>query len=157
VQKFVKESEFEASADEVFAFHERPDAFELLQPPWQTFEIIQPPSSLEVGTIVKLRVKVGPLWQTIVAEHVDYQPGRMFADRMVKGPFKHWLHRHMVTPLEPGRCRLTDDIEYQLPMGAAGQLFGGWFAKRSLERLFDYRHQVTREHCERSDSELSGD
>jgi ligand-binding SRPBCC domain-containing protein len=146
--RFTKESVIRAPAARVFAFHEAPDAFERLQPPWQTTEIVHPPASLEVGTRVVLRVKVGPFWQTLVAEHVEYEPGRMFADRLVKGPFKTWLHRHIVTPRGEDTCVLTDDIEYELPLGALGRTFGGRFARKNLERLFDFRHRVTRKACE---------
>ncbi len=145
---FVKESVIPASAETVFAFHEASDAFERLQPPWQTTEIVQPPTSLEVGTRVILKIKVGPLWQTIVAEHVAYEPGKMFADRMIKGPFPKWLHKHIITPRGENECLLTDEIEYELPLGLLGRTFGGWFAKRNLERLFEFRHRVTREACE---------
>ena len=145
---FKKESLIHASAERVFAFHEAPDAFGRLQPPWQTTEVIQPPTSLEVGTRVILRVKVGPFWQTMVAEHVEYEPGKMFADRLIKGPFAAWLHRHVITPRGDDQCVLIDDIEYELPLGALGRAFGGGFARKNLERLFDYRHQVTREACE---------
>ncbi len=146
--RFVKESLIKASADTVFAFHEREDAFARLQPPWQTTEILVPPASLAVGTRVTLRTKVGPIWQTIEAEHVAYEPGRMFADTMIRGPFSHWLHTHLVTPHGPHACTLTDDIEYELPLGALGRLVGGAFARRELQRLFDYRHEVTRRACE---------
>jgi len=146
--RFTKESVIKASAEAVFAFHEAPDAFERLQPPWQESEVVQPPSSLEVGTRVILRAKFGPLWQTIVAEHVEYEPGKMFADRMVEGPFPKWLHRHIVTPRGESECVLIDDIEYELPLGILGRVFGGWFATRNLERLFEFRHRVTREACE---------
>ena len=146
--RFKKESVIRASAARVFAFHEAPDAFERLQPPWQTSEIVQPPASLAVGTRVVLRVKVGPFWQTLVAEHVEYEPGRMFADRLVKGPFKKWLHRHVVTPRGDDECVLSDDIEYELPLGVLGQTFGGGFATKNLERLFDFRHEVTKSACE---------
>lgn len=147
---FTKESIIRASAAKVFAFHEAPDAFERLQPPWQTSDILQPPSSLEVGTRVVLRTKVGPLWQTIVAEHVAYEPGKMFADRMLRGPFASWLHKHIVTPRGEHECLLTDEIEYELPLGLLGRLAGGAYARRNLERLFEFRHQVTREACEKS-------
>ncbi len=145
---FRRESLIEASAERVFAFHEAPDAFERLQPPWQKTEIIQPPTSLEVGTRVVLRVGLGPFWQTLVAEHVAYEPGHLFADRMIEGPFASWLHQHIVTPQGPDRCLLTDDIEYELPLGSVGRVFGGWIARRMLDRMFDYRHAVTREACE---------
>jgi len=146
--RFKKESLIEASAERVFAFHEAPDAFERLQPPWQKTEIIQPPTSLEVGTRVVLRIGLGPFWQTLVAEHVAYEPGYLFADRMIEGPFPSWLHQHIVTPQGPDRCLLTDDIEYELPLGFVGRVFGGWISKRMLDRMFDYRHRVTREACE---------
>ncbi|MFZ1865071.1 MAG: SRPBCC family protein [Polyangiales bacterium] len=146
--RFVKESVIRASAETVFAFHEAPNAFERLQPPWQETDIVQPPESLEVGTRVILRAKFGPVWQTIVAEHVAYEPGKMFADKMVEGPFPKWVHKHVVTPKDENECILTDDIEYDLPLGVVGRLFGGWFARRNLERLFEFRHRVTREACE---------
>jgi len=146
--RFTKESVIKASAAKVFAFHESPDAFERLQAPWQESEVVQPPSSLEVGTRVILRAKFGPLWQTIVAEHVEYEPGRMFADQMVEGPFPKLYHRHVVTPRGDSECLLTDDIEYELPLGLLGRVFGGWVASRNLARLFEFRHRVTREACE---------
>lgn len=146
--RFIKESRIRASAQTVFAFHEAPDAFERLQPPWQKSEIVTPPSSLAVGTRVVVRIKLGLIWQTIEAEHVAYEPGRSFADRMIRGPFASWHHQHIVTPRGPDECTLTDDIEYELPLGAIGRLLGARFARGELERLFAFRHEVTRRACE---------
>lgn len=145
--RFLKETVFPVSAEELWAFHERPDVLQLLTPPWQKTEIVQPPVSLEVGTRVILRTKLGPFWQTVVAEHVEYERGRMFADRIVKGPFARWLHRHTVTPRGPSESMLTDDIDYELPLGVLGRVFGGFYARRQLERLFEFRHEVTRREC----------
>lgn len=146
--KFVRESRIEAPASVVFAFHERPDALQLLTPPWQKTEIVQPPTSLAVGTRVILRTKIGPIWQTLEAEHVEYEPGVMFADRVVRGPFKSWLHRHIVTPIDDRSSTLRDDIEYELPLGALGRIAGGWFARGQLEKLFEHRHAITKRYCE---------
>jgi ligand-binding SRPBCC domain-containing protein len=146
--RFLREIQIEAPAARVFGFHEAPDALARLTPPWQKTKIIQPPSSLAVGTRVILETYVGPIPQRIEAEHVEYEAGRMFADRMVKGPFKYWLHRHIVTPIDDARCTLTDDVEYELPLGALGRVFGAGFARRELDRLFDYRHAVTKKACE---------
>ena len=148
MMRFVKESHIGASAERVFAFHEEKDAFERLQPPWQKTEIVTPPSSLAVGTRVVLRTRIGPLWQTIEAEHIAYEPGRMFADKMNRGPFASWVHKHIVTPHGPHESTLIDDIDYELPLGALGRLFGAAFARRELERLFAYRHEITRRACE---------
>ena len=39
--QFVKESIIKATSEKVFAFHELPDAFERLMPPWENATIIQ--------------------------------------------------------------------------------------------------------------------
>ncbi|MHC5211814.1 MAG: SRPBCC family protein, partial [Planctomycetota bacterium] len=114
--RFVKESVIPASREEVFAFHERADAFELLQPPWDRVEILAPPHGLEVGTRVELRTRVGPFWIAIVAEHVAYERHVRFEDVMRKGPFPRWHHRHLFFDHHEG-CRLRDEIDYAPPFG----------------------------------------
>jgi ligand-binding SRPBCC domain-containing protein len=151
--KFLKASVIRAPASVVFAFHERPDALALLTPPWQRTEIVQPPASLAVGTRVILRTRFALVWQTIVAEHVEYERGRMFADRMVEGPFARWLHRHIITPVDETSSTLTDDVDYDLPLGVLGRVFGAPIARGQLDRLFAYRHEVTRRACEQHEGQ----
>ena len=141
--RFVKESILPATVEEVFAFHERPDAFALLQPPWERVEIVEPPRGLEVGTRVEVRSKVGPFWTTLVAEHVAYEKNVAFEDVMRGGPFAHWHHKHLFFEHEEG-CVLRDEIEYALPLGILGRLVAPLFVRPRLQRLFDYRHDVTR-------------
>jgi ligand-binding SRPBCC domain-containing protein len=124
---FVHESVIEASVEEVFAFHERPDAFQLLLPPWEKAQVLQPPRSLQVGTVVKVRTRVGPLWIDVVAEHVAYEKNQRFEDVMLRGPFAKWHHKHLFLPAAVG-CTLRDEIEYEPPLGP----------------LFKHRHEVTR-------------
>ncbi len=140
--KFVAESIFPASVEEVFAFHERPDAFELLQPPWERVQILRPPASLEVGTLVELRAKVGPFWQTIRAEHVAYEKNVLFEDVLLKSPFARWHHRHLFFEHELG-CRLRDEVDYAPPFGWLGRLVDPLLVRPRLERMFAYRHEVT--------------
>lgn len=145
--QFVYESIFAATVEEVFAFHERPDAFELLQPPWENVQIIQPPVGLEVGTRVELRSRVGPFWQTIVAEHVAYEKNVVFEDIMTQGPFKSWHHRHLFFEHEEG-CRLRDEIEYEPPLGFLGRLAAPIAIERRLKKMFRFRHDQTRRFVE---------
>jgi ligand-binding SRPBCC domain-containing protein len=142
---FRKESVFPVPVAALWAFHAHPDAFARLTPPWQDTEVIQAPASLKVGTIVRLRVKVPllPIWQTIEAEHIEYQEGHLFVDRMNKGPFAQWVHRHEMTAEGASASRLVDSIEYTLPLGALGRTFGSAIARRELEKLFAFRHQTT--------------
>lgn len=140
--QFVKETTISASVEAVFAFHERPDAFERLQPPWERVEVVQPPTSLDVGTLVIARTWVGPIPITIEAEHVAYEPNVRFEDVMRRGPFAHWHHKHLFFR-EGTRCRLRDEIDYALPLGALGRWAGAWAVQRRLARMFAYRHEVT--------------
>ncbi len=146
---YEKCSRIRASADTVFAFHELPDALSRLQPPWQKTEIIELPASLEVGARAHLRVRLAPfVWQTIEAVHVEYDPPRMFADKMLRGPFPRWLHKHIVEPVSATECRLIDRIDFELPLGVLGNTFGPPIARWQLNTLFNFRHEVTRKYCE---------
>lgn len=140
--RFVKESLFDATREQLFAFHQRPDAFALLLPPWEETRVIRPPRSLEVGTRVIVQTKLGPIWITIEAEHVAYVENERFEDVMRRGPFVHWHHKHLFLA-RGAQCLLRDEIEYALPLGPLGRLFGAPIARAKLERLFAYRHEVT--------------
>jgi ligand-binding SRPBCC domain-containing protein len=144
---FEKTLDLSAPVARLWAFHERPDAFALLQPPWERAEILELPSSLEVGARARVRVYLGPIPMIIEAEHVAYEPGHLFVDEMRRGPFATWRHEHRCEPTPTG-SRLIDAITYRLPLGRLGQLVGDAAVRRRLERLFDYRHQVTKRYVE---------
>ncbi|MGZ5969163.1 MAG: SRPBCC family protein, partial [Polyangiales bacterium] len=136
--RYRRRTRIAAPASVVFGFHERPDAFERLAPPWQHLQIVQPPTSLAVGTRVIVRAGLGPIRTTIEAEHIAYEPGRSFVDTMIRGPFPRWVHRHLVEPDGEGASFLEDDVEYALPLGALGRVFGAPIARRELDRMFAY-------------------
>ena len=146
--QFVKESLIRASPERVFAFHERPDALALLMPPWEDASVVQTSRISEVGTQAIIEVKVfGPITMRWVAEHTVYDPPRMFEDVQVKGPFHEWRHRHIVTPDTDGAI-LRDQIDYEAPLGFLGWALAPSLVQQRLQKLFDYRHQVTRRWCE---------
>jgi ligand-binding SRPBCC domain-containing protein len=149
-ERFRKETAIEAAAELVFAWHERPEAFGKLTPPWERVRVVERSGEgLETGTRVVLEMRVGPFRQRWVALHTAYEKGRMFRDEQVSGPFARWVHSHRVEPVAGGRSRLVDEIDYALPFGWLGRLFGGGLMRRKLERMFEYRHRVTKEECER--------
>ena len=145
---FEKRTRIHASPQEVFDFHARPDAFTKLIPPWEKMTLIEKTPGLEVGVRTVVEIKMGPLKQRVVAEHTRYEAGRMFQDRQVSGPFAAWQHDHVVEPDGEGGAYLVDHIEYELPLGPIGALFGGWMVRRRLERMFAHRHAVTKAACE---------
>ncbi|MFO0890082.1 MAG: SRPBCC family protein [Isosphaeraceae bacterium] len=144
LHRFVKESRIAAPPDVVFSFHESPGAFRKLVPPWEHVEVESEPRSLQVGTRVVLRTKLGPFPVRWIAEHTEYLPGRLFADRQVSGPFAYWYHRHRFDDDGRGGTILRDEVEYALPLGRLGSLLSTRFVESKLHRMFDYRHEITR-------------
>jgi hypothetical protein len=131
-----------ASAAEVYAFHERPDALARLIPPWERVSIVVPPSSLAAGTRVVLKQWVGPIPVTIESVHQACEPGVIFVDRMVRGPFRSWLHEHRFEHMSETASWLVDDLEYELPLGLLSAPFAS-LVERRVERMFAWRHDVT--------------
>lgn len=145
-QSFERTVASPASARETFEWHVRPGALRRLLPPWDSAWVVEgggPTERLEKGARQTIRVGVGPLGINWVAEISDLQPERtFFIDRQVSGPFKSWIHRHEVSAEGASASSLADRIEYALPMGPLGQLFGGGMVRSKLDRMFAWRHRV---------------
>ncbi len=144
---FVKSSEIQASARDVFAWHQSPDALQKLIPPWERVTIEQAPTSLGNGALAVLVLHVGPIKLRWIARHRDFidrgEQGGEFTDEQVSGPFASWVHRHVVRATGPTSCVLEDRIEYAVRLGWIGNTQAGWHVRRKLARMFDYRHAVT--------------
>jgi ligand-binding SRPBCC domain-containing protein len=137
-------SRFAATPADVFRFHERPEAFTLLAPPWEQVRVVaREGRGIEAGVRVTLETRVGPLWLRWVAVHEHYEPGVEFVDRAESGPFRSWRHVHRVESDGAGGAWLIDRVRYELPLDALAQPVAGWWVRRKLDRMFAYRHEVT--------------
>ncbi len=147
---FEKRTRINAPPEVVFAFHERPDALTRLMPPWEQARVVERKGGLEKGARVVLETYIGPIKQRMVAVHTAYEKGRMFQDTLIEGPFAKWVHTHTMEPDGNGATWLIDHIEYKLPLGPLGAVFGGRFAHHKLEKMFAFRHDITKKACEQS-------
>lgn len=132
-----------ASAQEAFAWHERPGAFERLAPPWDPARVLERSGGIRDGDHLVLELRRGPLRLRWRAEHRDYQPGRSFTDVQTRGPFARWEHRHSFEPDGDDACRLTDHVDYALPGGALGAALAGGALRQQLEHVFAFRQRRT--------------
>ena len=142
--QFVKESRIAAPPERVFAFHESPGALEKLTPPWEKVEVVEGGRSIKPGSRVVLRTRIGPVPLTWVAEHTEYEPGKMFADTQKSGPFASWYHRHWCLDDGQGGTLLRDEVDYEPPLGMLGRLLSEGMIEEKLRKMFDYRHDVTK-------------
>jgi uncharacterized protein (TIGR01777 family) len=137
-----RQSRLSVPAEEAFAWHRRPGAFERLSPPWERIEVLERSGGIEDGSRVALRVRSGPLRFRWVAVHRDYVPDRQFVDEQVEGPFTHWAHLHRVDSLGPDASIVIDRVEFAPPFGTLGAASGMWVARPRIERMLAYRHRV---------------
>ncbi len=144
--------ELNAPQERVWAFHNTVETLFKLTPPEFHARLEGRPEPMRAGVVYRIRVKqFGLVPIRMVSEIVEYTPPTGFVDVQAPhgGPFKSWTHRHHFEALPGGRTRLTDQVRYELPLGPLGALADRLFVRRSLERMFRYRHRVTRETLER--------
>ncbi len=145
---FVKESIIKAAPERVFAFHELEDAFERLIPPWENAKILQKADISKIGSraIIEMNV-LGIFPAKWIAEHTKYEPPKMFEDVQISGPFKSWRHDHIIKPHKSGAI-LRDEVHYEPPFWFFGKLAAPVVIVPKLEKMFAYRHEVTRKWSE---------
>ena len=140
---FERQLHLPVSAEDGFAWHERPGALDRLIPPWESVSILNRGDGIRDGSIVELAQHLGPLKMKWVAKHYGYKAGQTFRDTQVSGPFASWEHLHEFRPNDDSNGVLTDHIDYQVPGGIFGRLLGGPFIKQKVESMFTYRHNTT--------------
>lgn len=101
-----------------------------------------------VGTVIEVSVKLFPpfpvrtLW---VARIVEFERLRHFADVQDRGPFRRWEHRHEFEAREDGGRDGTvvrDVLEYEVGLGALGEVAERIFVGRQMMRTFEHRQRT---------------
>jgi ligand-binding SRPBCC domain-containing protein len=147
--QFVKESIIRAAPERVFGFHALADVIERLIPPWENARIIKKADITKIGSRAIIEQKIFGIFPSRwIAEHTAYAPPEMFEDVQISGPFKSWRHRHIIKPHADGSI-LRDEIEFEPPFSIFGQIAAPVFIVPKIEKMFAFRHRVTKDWCER--------
>ncbi len=141
MQEFRCQSRIDATPEEVYGWHTREGAFRRLVAPWTDVKLIRTEGICD-GCRAHLLVGPEPLAVNWIAQHRNVVDGRQFGDVQVEGPFSRWEHLHRMDPAGDG-CLLSDHIQYELPFGSLGNL-GSGLMQRQLEKMFAYRHRITK-------------
>ena len=141
--RFKKGSFFSVPKQELFAFHERDDAFSLLTPASANIEVGSTASTLAPSDeVVRFAVRFGPLRFRFENVHTVYEPFDLFVDEQRSGLFTEWRHAHRFEEAgwdgDPASM-LSDEIVYSHPLLPLLNPF----VKYRLQRLFEYRHLAT--------------
>ncbi|MDN5868756.1 MAG: TIGR01777 family oxidoreductase, partial [Candidatus Nitrosocosmicus sp.] len=139
---FVKRTALLSNTEDVFEYHRREGALKRLIPPWSSIKVIKSDNDIKNGSVTILKLKYGPIGIKWIAQHLGYMQNRQFQDRMIKGPFKNWLHTHSFIPDEFSRCIMEDRIDYTPPLGTIGPKYINNAVQTNLHQLFHYRHRI---------------
>ena len=130
-----------APLEQVFEFFSRARNLEELTPPWLRFSVLTPePITMQPGTLIEYRLRVHRVPMRWVSRIEEWQPGRRFVDRQIRGPYRLWNHTHEFAP-DPRGTVISDSVRYELPMGPVGTVAHAVIVRRDLERVFDYRQR----------------
>jgi ligand-binding SRPBCC domain-containing protein len=153
----------------VFAFFANPENLPRLMPAWQKARIeeasfapppphpdgmaSQMPRGVFAGAGTKMTISFRPFpfspirvpWD---AEITEFKWNEGFCDTQLRGPFAYWLHCHRLKPEtrngQPGTL-LRDEVEYEMHLGALGEIGGRLLAPLQFRSIFNYRHKRTAE------------
>ncbi|WP_303701091.1 SRPBCC family protein [Flexistipes sinusarabici] len=129
-------------AEKLFGYHERPGVLRRLTPPWVNAEVLREPENLQAGSCAVIRLKKFGIKLNREARHTKYNKNRFFKDVQIKGPFRFWQHSYYFKNISASSSKLTDFVEYELPLSGLLDIAVGRSVRKELERMFHYRHSV---------------
>ncbi len=137
--KLLRTAVIPASLDEVWIFFSDPRNLARITPESMTFDIVSAPDrAIRRGDEIVYRLKIAGIPVRWVSQITEVEERAMFVDVQKSGPYSLWHHRHVFRDTDGG-VEMIDDVDYELPFGPAGRLFGSWFVRLQLKRIFDHR------------------
>lgn len=131
-------------AQSLYDWHARPGAFSRLSPPWRPVCLKSGGETIDAGSELRIASRLGVFPIVWDARIESNEPGASFVDVQTRGPFESWRHSHCFEESGPSDSVLVDRVDYRLKGGPLGSMLGSRLARRELERLFSYRHALTR-------------
>jgi len=126
----------------VFEFFSDPGNLERLTPPWSQFEIL---TNLNVemreGALIDYRMRLRGIPMKWRSEISVWEPPFRFVDRMLRGPYREWVHEHRFEECDGGTL-VTDEVHYAV---RGGNTLHRLLVRPDLERIFRYRRERVEE------------
>ena len=135
--------------DEAWNFFSTPLNLNEITPADMSFEILSDDlegTKMYAGMIINYVVKPIaniPLRWTTEIKHVKEKA--YFADEQRFGPYAFWHHKHFFEE-HPEGIKMTDIVDYGLPLGPLGDIAHAVFVKKKLSYIFDFRYQALEKH-----------
>jgi ligand-binding SRPBCC domain-containing protein len=146
--KLFREQVVPRPLNEVFAFFSRAENLQEITPPWLSFKVLRvEPQPVQQGTLIDYRLKLRGFALRWTSKIIVWEPPHRFVDVQVRGPYKLWHHTHRFVQQETeagAGTRISDEVLYELPFGALGNLAHWVLVRRDVENIFAYREAKVR-------------
>ena len=143
MKTYEKTSLIQCNLDELFAFHLDLTNLQAITPKDTKVSLVGKLFTPKEGDILRLKTVKNfiPIdWEVLIQK---VQKPNILVDLAIKSPFSFWEHSHIFNQKEEGVCELQDVVKYKAPFGFVGVLFD-FFIRYELEKMFTYRHEVTK-------------
>jgi len=122
-----------------FEFFSNPENLERLTPDRLQFNVLNcEPLPVTEGTTIQYKLKIWGIparWTSVITK---WDPPHEFRDVMERGPYSTWEHTHRFES-DGDLTVVIDDVYYELPMGFAGRVLGGWIVEWDIGSIFRHR------------------
>ncbi|AXH15322.1 SRPBCC family protein [Malaciobacter mytili] len=142
MKTFTKETYINTTLEELFAFHMDTNNLLKITPSNIKATLLTKNIQPKEGQVISLKTTknfLSFLW-IIRIKKIEYP--KLFIDEALKSPFKFWEHQHIFEK-RGNKVLLKDVVRYELPFGFIGRIFSS-FIQSDLEKMFDFRHKVTK-------------
>ena len=147
MKTFEKTSLLKCSIEELFDFHLDVNNLKKITPNDTAVELLNKDFKPKEGNVLNIKTRrnfISTFWKVKIEK---LEKPNILIDIAVKSPFKFWEHSHIF--VQKGNvCELKDVIRYELPFGKIGEFFD-FFIKNELQKVFNFRHKVTKEILEK--------
>jgi ligand-binding SRPBCC domain-containing protein len=134
-----------APIDVVFHFHDDPQNLLKISPPNIKVKLISATPAGKGQRVVLDVTQFGFVKSRWEAEITLYEPPFKMVDVLHKSPFHSWKQTRLFEKLSDTQTRLTDRVDYELPIDVVSNIFVGWYVKREIESMFAFRQKKTKE------------
>ena len=143
MQTYSRQSPIPCPVEPLGMYHFRTGALDRLLPPWSNVEILCREPLVD-GARVELAIHLLGLRLRYIAEHRECRPPHFFADfnasTNLLAKLVSWHHEHRFESVSATSCLLHDEVHFELRFALR---FMQSKILSELEKMFDYRHQLT--------------
>lgn len=133
-----------ASMDEVWNFFTLPKNLDKITPGEMKFSITnQPGEKTYAGQIITYKIGILPFVNSNwITEITHLEEEKFFVDEQRFGPYAMWHHEHRFEKTSDGKVKMTDIVNYKLPLGILGRLMMGKIISKRVMNIFTHRFQI---------------